>query len=361
MKKQLIAAAVAAAVAVPAAAQVSISGVLDVQAYNSREVQNVGGATVKDIGSGGASTDAANALDGYSTSAMTFTASEDLGGGLKATAVWMQRMSNTTYGERERYIDLAGNSGSIRFGRFNPSITAVFNTLSGLATTNNAGSFYSFVTDGGPTTLSASNVAFASGNFERQDNLMQITSADLSGFRISVGYANSSSDDSTIAGSVKAKQTYGTVSYARGSLEVGVALGKRDTETQEAAPFLNESDLKWLGAAYNLGFAKAHIMHAKRDQNINGNRVHDADLTSFAVSIPLGATTLRASFYEGSDDGAGANAVKNDGYQLSATYALSKRTFAYIVTGVNDKARSGASIAAEVETKQTGIGVSHSF
>jgi len=201
MKKHLIAAAVAGALAVPAMAQVTVSGVLDVQAYNSRDTERVAAGaartartSVDDVGSNGASTDNANALDGWSTSQLVFTASEDLGGGLKATAVWVQRMSNTTFGERDRSIQLDGGFGSVRIGRFNPSITSGYSSISALGTTGNAGSNYNFVTNGGADEFSASGAIYASGNFERQDNLIQYTSPNMSGVVATVGSATSSTD-----------------------------------------------------------------------------------------------------------------------------------------------------------------------
>ena len=370
MKKHLIAAAVAGALAVPAMAQVTVSGTLDVQAYNSRDTERVATgaalttrASVDDTGSEGVSSDTGNALDGWSTSQLVFTATEDLGGGLKATAVWSQRMSNTTFGARDRSIQLDGGFGSVRMGRFNPSITAGYLGISGLGTTGNAGTVYNFVLDGGADQFSASGLAFASGNFERQDNLIQYTSPNMSGVVGTVGYATSSTDTSATAGKTDETQMHGTLAYSAGPISVAAGYGTRENEA-EGTEGSAESKLTWVGAAYNFGVAAVNLTYATRDQDIANVSVHDAKLTTAALTVPMGAITLRASFYQGDDSGrvGGGNAVEFDGHQISATYALGKRTLAYLVYGENDKARDGAaSTAAEYNRKQTGLGISHSF
>ena len=97
MKKHLLAAAVAAAVCVPAAAQVSVSGNIDVNAMKSTKITTVTGSTTattdaKNTGSGADGTNSASQT-GWATSELIFQATEDLGAGLKATARIRDRKS----------------------------------------------------------------------------------------------------------------------------------------------------------------------------------------------------------------------------------------------------------------------------
>jgi predicted porin len=390
MKKHLIAAAVAAAVAGPAAAQsVSISGVLDVRATNNHKATTVTSAgassTVKDSGSTGLTSGNA-AIDGWATSALGFTMSEDLGGGLKATAHLLQRMGNTLEA-RERWIELAGNFGAVRVGRVNPSLTANYVGISGLGTTNNAGSFYQLVAGGGRSmSVNANTAAFASGNMERQDGVIQYTSPRMSGFQVAGGIADNSSDASALDGKTENKQQYATVSFASGPLAVGAGWAKRDrgveavtgvaalensTTTAQVLAVTatnREGKMTWLGASYDLGMARVHVTTVARDEkqgNLNAAlaQTNDISVNTVALSVPLGAATLRGSFYDGRDEGTTATTTGHDlsGYQLSMQYAFSKRTSAYLVTGINEKKRKGGSTADNIKEQGTGIGLVHSF
>ena len=391
MKKHLIAAAVAGALAVPAMAQVTVSGTLDVQALNSGELSvGTGAATAtrKYTGSGGSSADA---VDGFATSQLVFSATEDLGGGLKATGVFSQRMVNTL-GERDRYIDLSGGFGAVRVGRFNPSITGGYLGLSGQASTGNAGEFYNFVTGGSffavadNTTTTAK--AFGEGSYERNDSMLQYSLPAFGGVSATVGYLQTKSDRSNAdrLGAGATKQLWTTVSYAAGPLSLGVGYAERDSD-REAAPITaangttgltaidaltrreRSGELMWVAGGYDLGMAKVNLSYATREVS-EGNGVaaktaiHDAKLTALAVTVPFGAITLAAHVYQGEDEGAAgvATGVDTDGYQASVRYALSKRTYAYLITGESKVERNAvASTSTEMKFEQTGIGLVHNF
>ncbi len=121
MKKHLIAAAVAGALAVPAMAQVTIKGVFDVQAYGSTKF-SLGGDTVADPTTTAKRSQTAN-NNGWATSEIRFEGSEDLGGGLKASFALATGLSNgaSTFADRDRFLQLAGGFGAIRMGRFVPA------------------------------------------------------------------------------------------------------------------------------------------------------------------------------------------------------------------------------------------------
>ena len=109
MKKDLIAAAVAAAVAVPAAAQVSISGMFD---FALQERDN-GSSTITSAQSGT-----------LSTPGLRFTSAEDLGGGLKMNLTALVEYSasagtyeQTTPGFDQVFASVAGGFGTVTVGK----------------------------------------------------------------------------------------------------------------------------------------------------------------------------------------------------------------------------------------------------
>ncbi|MEN9764444.1 MAG: hypothetical protein RL397_399, partial [Pseudomonadota bacterium] len=121
MKKHLIAAAVAGAFAVPAMAQVTVYGILDV-GYKSTETTSVSSVNVttktesSSFGNSGQ----------QSGSRLGFSGTEDLGGGMKAGFVYELGMDPTeaNYGgtsafgaNRQGFVSLSGGFGEIRLGR----------------------------------------------------------------------------------------------------------------------------------------------------------------------------------------------------------------------------------------------------
>jgi predicted porin len=113
MKKHLIAAAVAAAVAAPSMAQVTVSGNID-SGYLVRKDQ-VGTIDIKRNETGNASA--------VSTSTLNFSASEDLGGGLTARAFHNVSLNSNTGGEgaRDTWVSIGGGFGEFKTGRFTPA------------------------------------------------------------------------------------------------------------------------------------------------------------------------------------------------------------------------------------------------
>jgi predicted porin len=367
MKKHLIAAAVAGALAVPAMAQVTVSGTLDVQAFNNAKTTSTaaGATTTTSTKLNGNAQDAstdAGTQDGWATSQLVFSAKEDLGGGLTATAVFSNRMSQGSLGiARDRYIDLAGGFGAVRIGRFNSALTTGWLGLTGQPTTANAGSTYGFAVNG-----SLGGGDTAPGGFERQYNMLQYSTPSIGGLVATVGMHGGSSDDSTTAGKTKASQSQATVNYSAGPLTLGAAYGKREATT-DGTTGKNEGKLSYFGGSYDMGMAKVNAVYGtrKHTDTTSGASVTDQDtkLTTVGVTVPMGAITLNAFVYSGDDDrsAGAATGVKLKGHQVAARYAFSKRTFAYLVTGQDKTTRSGTSTEAIAKTNQTGLGIVHNF
>ena len=347
MKKTLIALA-AVAVSTGAMAQATISGLLDINAVNTTKgsVQPIGGASV------GVKTSDLATNNGWATSNLTFTASEDLGGGLRATAVMMSDIGATNgFAARERTIGLSGGFGTVRMGRFAPAAAAGFHGFSGAG-----------------TTFAPGNIFGLSELFERQNGLVQYTSPSFNGLTVNLAYANSSSDISNLDSKNNGKQTSLHLGYAAGPLSVGFGMNDRKNKVEAtAAPTAaaqTKHDMDWIGASYDLGVARVMATHVKRKDKANGVALTDIKFNSIGVAVPIGAFTVRANFVTGKNKGAAVatDNTKTTGNQLSVTYALSKRTQIYAVTGqAKIKADGAASTENTVKARGTNIGITHAF
>lgn len=235
MKKHVLAAAVAAAIGVPAVAQVTVSGNIDVAAHRAQKVTTLSGSTTattdqRAVGSGSGGTDAS--VTGWATSELVFTATEDLGGGLKATALFSNDISGNALGaQRDRFVDLAGGFGTIRMGRFN-SFVGRLNAFSGAGTSSQAGSV-EHMTTGGSQLFGA---AITNGSLQRNSGLIQYATPSFNGFTASAVYGKNSSDLSTTASSVTESQQHGFgLAYSAGPIRVEFASSQRKNKTAAVA------------------------------------------------------------------------------------------------------------------------------
>jgi predicted porin len=367
MKKHLIAAAVAGALAVPAMAQVTIKGVFDVQAYGSAETKTSTSSTTT---TGKTSQTANN--NGWATSEIVFGGEEDLGGGLKASFALATGLSNgtSTFADRDRFLALSGGFGTVRMGRVNPAAASGFHgTIAG--STNVGGSLYTLIT--GAATYSGMGGGMTAGNFERSGSqMLQYTSPSMSGFVVNVNYHTATTaDSSALLGEANTTQTGIHLGYSAGPLSIGVATNMRDVKAEGTATVAGvtiEGKLTWLSASYNLGMATVGVARIQREDETTsaaGSTAKNGDISvnAIQVTVPMGAITARASYYAGENDVTAATTDDLDlkGYQVSLNYALSKRTSAYVAMGQNKTERSGTNIGSAVEYNTTGIGVYHSF
>jgi predicted porin len=367
MKKHLIAAAVAAAVAVPAMAQnVSISGTLDLNPL-ATDKYSIGTANVKRS----STTNAISASGGFATSVLNFSGTEDLGGGLKASFFVNQVIDNNlgTPTARDRFLSLAGGFGEFKVGRFATLADGYGNFAGGAGTTNTGGTSDSSVFDlvvgslGNDPTLAATTVtagSAAGGDMGRQSGIVQYSSPTMNGFKVALEYINNSADTDATANSTAAKQTTVAVTYAAGPLSANVTSAKRKVTT-ESTTTDPKADLMWFGVRYDLGMAVLFASHGIREDESASAKTSDLKVSSIGVQVPMGAATLFASTYDGSDDRNGVAANQRDlgGYQVGARYALSKRTYAYLVSGKNEL--EGPTAATTFKRNNASLGLVHTF
>jgi predicted porin len=401
MKKQLLAMAVAATFAAPAVAQqVTVSGTLDISPISM---------TKRTIGTESRTESATTTGGNWATSLVNFQATEDLGGGLKATAFINQVVSGF---------------GAIKAGRFSPAAEGGYTAFAVAGTTNSAGTTDSsaydlFVGTLGLTdaysrsiatnTVSANQEAISSAfdissrDAGRQAGIVQFTTPTMGGLKATLEVIQTSDDRdlSTRTGEAETKQQGVVLAYTAGPLSVSGSHSKRSVKREAAAAssllayngaagastseFTSsgtgqilsgtaaiverkvESAISWVGASYNLGPAIVQYAYATRKDEVSANNAanttqSDLKVHNIGVKVPLGAATLSVSSYNGDDTRSPTDAtddVSIKGHQLGIKYDLSKRTYAYGVTGVNKA--SSATSGNNTKREQTNVGVVHTF
>jgi len=389
MKKHLIAAAVAAAVAVPAVAQnVTIGGVLDLSPHSERKT-TVGADSVKTSGTGNDSNSGQAA-----SNRINITFSEDLGGGLRVDGLYRLRYSalGSSGTADDMSLRVSGGFGALRMGRFTGFVDNLGAMSGAFSAANSAGGISANGSDlisgtmqnNGPVitanTGAIAKAAAGAGAFDDTQGLVQYVSPTFSGFNFTLDYINRAQDESRTAGKGEVKQTGIGFSYTAGPLQVqganakrqvtgaiispliaGAAAGAGDDEAQSVKGSIN-----WIGGNYDLGAAKVFVAHAKRkDKDVNGATSDNISLNFVGIQVPIGAVTLFASMYDGEDKNTGvAGATGTEGRdltgnQLAASYALSKRTSAYFVTGTSQD--KGATANSNYKRTESAIGIRHNF
>lgn len=357
MKKQIIAAAVAAAVSVPALAQVTIGGRLDLS-YTS--LTNVGTAAA------GSDTTRFVSPGVLYTNFFSISGSEDLGGGLKASFVMATNINDesndgasgasTSFGDRGLQLTLSGGFGAISIGKAD---TSDINTI-----------------HSGPTNLT--NLIISGGDPQtnpRPSNRIQYTSPVVNGFTGRFAYATNANDTSATAvapaavtgaeGVTSATKNQGQyksigLSYASGPVSAVIAratiddVANNDVATDEG-----------FRVSYNAGVATFHAAYLKSDNRLNTT---DLTATSFDVTVPLGnGLTLMLGTVQNEDEATNTNS--SDRYSAVLAKDLSKRTQIYGAYAMSSNGTTGASNAigtlgpVGAGRDQTGysFGVRHSF
>ena len=325
MKKSLIAMAALAAAGVASAQSTStLSGTLDFGLQKTASGSPLG---------------ASNSRNG--TTQITWSGSEDLGGGLKANfkvstafdatfsdkAGGVNAPTNQMFGNNDMYVGLSGGFGEVRLGRtFNP----VF--ILGLAANGTKG-VSGYATKG--STLDNVGVYVS--------NQVLYLSPSMGGLQLQVSYA-----PSEVAGG-KNHTGFG-LSYSAGPLVANLAVANA---TAGDGSGITAKNFTLLSGAYD--FKVARLFFAYQD---DGNAASSATDSAYAVgvTVPVGAHQFWAQY------GIAEAATGSDARILSAgfKYNMSKRTLAYVSIGNRNNAAAGFNGA---QTKGTGygVGLQHNF
>jgi predicted porin len=304
MKKTIIAAAVAAAVAAPAAfADVKISGLVHMS------VTDVNTSTL------------ANASDvNDNVSRIVFSGSEDLGNGMKAgfkieDRINMDTGDAATDDGRETYAELAGNFGSLKFGRMYGPTKRVF----------------SMAEQAGDTAIDISTLS--GSNELTNDGTVYYTSPNMSGLTLTAAFSGDGTSDAEIGDNTDISLT-----YSANGLSVGVASYSDDVT--------GTNDQTAVAVKYSAGDFTVAVSQQDTDTTTATNT---KTATAASVSMKAGANTIIAQFGE-KETYAG---TQTDGWGLAVVHSMSKQTAVY--AGVRD-----SDVAGDTDTA-VALGFKHSF
>jgi hypothetical protein len=330
MKKTLIAMA-AVAVAGVASAQVTLSGKLSYgysDSYTNKEGVGSDATAGKDVAGFGV-------FDGH----FTMSGSEDLGGGLSATASMevLSRGRDTAISGRNASLTVSGGFGSVMMGAIEagngimglgqagaPGIGLDGKVLSGAGNTDIVKYTLPAMIDG--VTL-AVNMADAAGNTTgRSSGYTQGYSADLSFGALTANvdytdYKNQSADAAAVSGAYYTKTVTGTLGTLTEWVH-GEALPTGAVVIQNSAAAVKKTDSRVrMSFSYDLGVAK--VGYGRQTVNYVTASNGDDVQTTIGVSVPMGAITLGLATAKQQVDG---SSDKKTGTDFGIKYALSKRT-----------------------------------
>ncbi len=297
-----------------------------------------------------------------SGSRLGFKGTEDLGGGLKANfTVEMgidpteARLDSATAGlaNRQSYVGLEGGFGVLNIGR---QYTLIHGVQGAMDPNGNA---------------TAAGWLAGLTNSTRFDDMIAYTTPTFSGFNATVGMSLAGSETSTAPGATKSGDvTTVAAAYTNGPLTVRAAyeatkktaLSLTEPGDLAATAFsdaLADRKMTSIGASYDLGVAKVSYLNTSAKA---GSAADNAKATSnnFGVTVPMGALTLAASLSNGKITDTGTTFGKGTGYQLGASYALSKRTNAYAFLG-EAKSKPTGNAAANGKHSTMAAGLRHTF
>jgi predicted porin len=369
MKKTLIALAALAATGAFAQSSVTMYGLVD-----------LGVATVKDSVSAGVFDPLDPAFDinqtGVTsgkqyTSRIGFKGTEDLGGGLKANFVLEYALTpnqkKNDMAVRVGTVGLSGDFGAVTIGRQTTPYYIVERAMDLVGGgDNNLGNTPGYV-------VNAHNLYGG-----RVDNAVQYTTPNINGFTGAVQVTSgansaivSTSGDAAqgkgyglsgiyAAGPLVAGVAYQSVSNP-GAVVSGISLVTDSNDTLAGFGLVSEEVKVWVaGASYDFGVAKASLAYSDlTDKQKDGSADVKSKGYNLSVAVPFGATTVAANLGRATLEQAGIFDGDITGYQLLASYALSKRTNVYATYG-NDK----LDISGEGEVLKrtsTAVGIRHTF
>jgi predicted porin len=363
MKKTLIAlAAVAATGAAFAQSSVTISGRIDLGHANLKTTNTTGGVTTSTVKGAQLSGDE----QGRTTSRLTFSGVEDLGGGLKASFNYETRLSPDSTAAsgmdrtRNMFLNLSGGFGGVTIGTYLNSV----DTLRGISAATYSAPGGDFLADHG-------------GLSGRSTNALGYRSPSFGGLVISAGVTNQDATTANNAGLVttqaKSAGNLFAATYNLGPVSVhGVVANGKGTGVAAGITTTTKQFTNGLSLSYDLGMAKPYfaLETGKTTPSTavaNTNSKYSA--WELGSTFPMGAFTPYVIYgngkIKGNTVGVATASNKTSAFQVGSTYALSKRTYVYGAVGQQKNTQNLASIATANRTavKESGykLGLVHSF
>ena len=263
---------------------------------------------VEATGEAGAAGDARVARFGSGFNAINIASTEDLGGGMRAGYTAQIRFDPSNgNSNNSTTLDTAAAGASNLFHAANAFVSGGFGTIrvGKIAEVSTCG-MDPWACGGGAAMQAGTGLSALTGA-QPHNNAVGYTSPTINGF--SVGFQTS------LSARDNERQTL-NVNYAKGPLtatfiDIKNAAGGANTIAKTSG--------RAIGAAYNFGFANVSVVNSTTETAAG---VKDADLTSVAATIPMGAYSILAGHTKNSKAAANADTKM----AIGANYALSKRT-----------------------------------
>jgi len=388
MKKSLLALAAMGAFAGGAAqaqSSVSVYGIFDGgYAYTNKIETAVAGTQTNNAISGFAGGQAAS-------SRLGFRGTEDLGGGLAAVfnlelgvnagtgevtvgASTLTPSGQQSTGVRTAVVGLSSKEiGTVTIGR---QLTAIHTIMAGavFAANNMAGDIvYSDVTGTSANTTALRVHSLAT----RMSDSVAFRSASFSGLRVNLDYSGDNATGATspisptnaAATGVQIGNMGAMLDYTYGPFRAmaGTHQVKSNTNVSTAtAGTVTKTSINAVGLVYSAKglVANATWANNKTVNDTTGARISAVNAWKLGVSYQMGAVMPFIQYGQGTNKLTEASPVNqdNDGYQVGATYTLSKRSSLYAAYGnQTSKVTQGTSTNMKSEIKEIGIGLVHTF
>lgn len=348
VKKNLIAVAALATLAVSAQAQSSVTlyGNLDAALAYSKVKQ-------------GGSSESVNSVESsiLTESFFGLKGQEDLGGGLKAVFKLESFIDADTgstgtsnFWGKNAYVGLAGDFGTVALG----------NQESLFKLQGNA-----FNPFGASSLLSTTNVLFTglTGLGGSWQNTVGYTSANLSGLTLSAQHSAKEGAKAT-ATNYNGNATAVAANYVAGPLAASLVYGDVRSTTASATDTRQRAYL--LGASYDFGVVKAFAQYGQDKVEVKNEAGSDkAKFYQLGAVVPVSqAGSVHASFGQTKVEG-----FKTHQFSLAYNHALSKRTGVYAgVTYIKDDIlgrliaeEEEAAYAGKTKTTAVAVGLRHAF
>jgi predicted porin len=302
MKQILTAAALATALAAPAAAQqVTVYGVID-QAYRATKPDS--GASTNSMVSGS-----------FATSRIGMRGTEDLGNGLRASFTLEGRLDSNTgatgsganFFSRESSVTLSGGFGAVTMGRTDTSASEGIDTLAGAGHFGN----FSFVSD----------VEYAGD----RESTVRYSTPVIGGVQAQIGRSQASGQG------VETDSV--SLTYTGKAFAVGAGHDRAGSDNYTA-----------VGGRYDFGFASAGVMIGQRKA-----AGVETDVLAVSARVPLPAGWSAHGAYRTTE----VTAVKTTVLTAGVSKALSPRTTLLAVYQDTDRGANAGSFAQ--------VGLVHSF
>ena len=350
MKKTLVAIAALAAFGAQAQSTVSITGTIDPHYQVAKTT----------TGSGVSRTNTTMETSKVGTSNVTFSGTEDLGGGLKGLFLYEMDFDATVSGTGptaggQIYAGVSGALGSVKMGVPNtPSLSTQVGRAGGFGSKIGGGRS-GFELSGPSRTRNSDSILFESANYSGLSAQWAYTHG--------VAAANNDQGFATAATATKAISDIGLF-YKNGAIDAGLSQYKQAAAVTHTTAFASYTmgDIKVIAGMHNLN----NFATATADANASGataavNGVGQGKSTgkNIGATYTMGATTLLANVARTNDK----TAVNHD-LSMAAVgvkYELSKRT-SLNARMISEKRSNVASTSTNIAKQSTTLlGIQHNF